>query len=134
MARVRVDINEAAITRLVTDPSSPVYRHMVRVGATCSAVAKINAPVDTGRLRQAIDFEMISRPPRLTARIKVTVNYALPVHEGHGVIRPRRAKALHWKGRGGGDVFVTRVGPVPGRPFLVDAVRTVTGKTVRRGR
>lgn len=132
MARVRIDINQAAVNGLVTNPQSPVYRHMVRVGATCSAVAKVNAPVDTGRLRQAIDFEMIPRPPVLIARILATVNYAAVVHQGHGVILPRRAKALHWRSRGR-DVFAARVGPVAGRPFLIGAVRTVTGKTPRLG-
>lgn len=131
MAQARVDINQSAINRLVTDPASPVYRQMDRIGAACSAVAKIKANVDTGRLRQAIDHKLIPRAPLLTARVSCPVDYAKFVHNGHGVIRPRRAKALAFK-VGGQTVYTQRVGPVAGNPFLVDAVEAVTGKRVRR--
>lgn len=128
--RVRIDLDRAAINRLAA-PGSPLYPQMVRIGHTVATVARINAPVDTGRLRQSIDVEMISRPPKLTARIVVPVNYALWVHEGHGLILPRRARVLAWQ-RGGQKHFARRVRPVRGRPFLTDAAREVTGKRVTR--
>lgn len=134
MARVHIEINQTAIEQLVTNPASPIYRHMVAVGATVSAVAKVKASVDTGRLRQSIDFELISRPPELTARVFAPVDYAEVVHEGHGEIRPRRAKVLRWRGKDGEYHYARRVRPVAGNPFLVDAVKEVTGKTPRRGR
>lgn len=132
MARVRVNISQAAVNRLVTDPASPVVRQANTLGAAVSAAAKINAPVDTGRLRQAVDHELIPRPPNLTVRVSCPVNYALVVHEGHGEIRPRRAKALRFR-VGRRVVYTKRVRPVAGRPFLTDAVRQVTGKSPRPG-
>jgi len=134
MARIRIEINQSAVNELVTNPASPIYRHMVAVGATVSAVAKVKANVDTGRLRQSIDFELVSRPPELTARVFAPVDYAEVVHEGHGVIVPRRAKVLRWRGRDGEYHYARRVGPVAGNPFLVDAVKEVTGKTPQKGR
>lgn len=129
--RVRIDLNQAAIAGLAA-PGSPVYRQMTVIGQTVATVAQLKAPVDTGRLRQSIDVEMISKPPLLTARVVAPVNYALVVHEGHGWIYPRRAKVLSWRRRGGQRVFARRVRPVAGRPFLTDAVREVTGKRVTR--
>lgn len=130
--RVRVELNQGAIDRLAA-PGSTVYRQMLVIGDTTATVARLRAPVDTGRLRQAIEVEMISKPPRLTARIKVPVSYAAAVHEGHGLILPRRKRVLAWQ-RGGVKHFARRVRPVKGRPFLTDAVREVTGKTVTRAR
>lgn len=132
MARVRITINQSGINALVVNPASPLVRHMTTVGSTCSAVAKINAPVDSGRLRQSIDYELIARPPTLTARIVAPVGYAKVVHDGHGEIRPRRKKALRFR-VGGETVFARRVRAVAGRPFLTDAVKQVTGKTPRAG-
>jgi hypothetical protein len=131
MARVRVNINQAAINRLVTNPASPVVRQMNTIGAAVAAVAQINAPVDTGRLRQSVQHELIPRPPELTARISVPVNYAAAVHNGREEVRPRRKKALRFR-VGGKVVYATRARAVAGRPFLTDAVKQVTGKTVRR--
>lgn len=131
MAKVRVDINQGAINRLCTDPRSPVWRQMNRLGSTCSVVAKIKAPVNTSRLRDAIDHVMVPAPPRLTARVRCTVNYAKFVHEGHPEIRPKTKKALRFVANGE-VVFATRVKALAGRPFLVDAVEEVTGKKVTR--
>jgi len=131
MAKVRITTNQSAINALVTNPRSPVYQQAARIGVTCATVAKIKVGVDTGRLRQSIQDELIPRPPKLTVRVSAPVNYAKVHHEGHGVIRPRRKKVLAWK-EGGKTVFAKRVGPVAGNPFLVDAVEEVTGKRVRR--
>lgn len=129
--RVRVDLSQSGINAQAA-PGSTVYRQMQRIGSTTATVARLKAPVDTGRLRQSIQTDMISRPPRLTARVSAPVNYAVFVHEGHGLILPRRARILSWVQRGGRRVFARRVRPVAGRPFLTDAVREVTGKRVTR--
>lgn len=133
MARARVRIDQGAINSLLTNPASPVVRQMNTIGATVSAVAKINAPVgESGRLRQSIDYEPIARPPELTMRVSCPVNYAKAVHDGRKEIRPVTKKALRFK-VGGKTVFATRAKAVAGRPFLTDAVREVTGKTPRAG-
>lgn len=133
VARVRITINQAAINALVVDPRSPVYRQAARIGAACSAAAKVEAPVDSGRLRQSVQDELRPRPPVLTVRVSAPVNYARVVHEGHGVIVPRRKKVLRWRGKGG-VVWARRVRAVKGNPFLVRAVELVTGKRVSRAR
>lgn len=130
MARVRVDIYGSGLRRLVHDPAAPTYRQMAAIGAAVASVAKGLAPVDTGRLRQSGDFELIGRYPTLTARVSFPVKHAYVVHEGHGVIRPRRARVLAWR-RGGRWNYARRVRAVPGRPFLTEAVAVVTGKRVR---
>lgn len=129
---MRVNISQAGMQQLVTNPAAPTYRQMVAIGTAVTSVAKGLAPVDTGRLRQSGDLEMVESYPELTARIKFTARHAYVVHKGHGEIRPRRARVLAWR-RGGRWNYAQRVRPVAGRPFLTEAVVIVTGKVPRGG-
>lgn len=138
MARVRsININQAAVQRLASDPRTPTYRQMTRIGRAVQSTAQQLAPVDTGRLRQSGDTQM--RPGRgsLVARVGFYVRHAWWVHEGTGIygprrtpITPRRARVLAWRGRGGWRYARSVRGMRP-RPFLRRAVRLVTGKNPR---
>ncbi len=67
---------------------------------------------DTGRLRKSIDFA--ATPD------KVMVGSNLPyarIHQLGGTIRPKKGKALKFRGRNGKDVIVSRVN-MPARPYL----------------
>jgi hypothetical protein len=77
--------------------------------------------VDTGRLRASIHVELTQHGGIVGARIGSNVAYAMVHHEGHGVIRPVRARVLvfHVQGRW---VFTKRVGPVSGNPYLREAL------------
>lgn len=73
-------------------------RRMQRVVLAGEAIAKREAPVKTGHLRRTIT----SRVERGGDRGVIGTNapHARPVHEGSRphIIRPRRAKALYWRG------------------------------------
>ncbi|HLR97592.1 MAG TPA: hypothetical protein VK053_23935 [Jiangellaceae bacterium] len=138
MARIRsININQAGLQRLVSDPRTPTYRQMNRIGRAVQSTAAQLAPVDTGRLRQSGDTDM--RPGRgsLVARVGFSARHALWVHEGTGIygprrapIVPRRAQVLAWRDRGGWRYARSVRGMRP-RPFLRRATRLVTGKNPR---
>ena len=139
MARVRrVTISQTGLQRLVSDPRTPTYRQMTRIGRAVQSTAQQLAPVDTGRLRQSGDTQM--RPGRgsLVARVGFSAKHALWVHEGTGIygprrtpITPRRARMLAWRDRRGGWRYARSVRGMRPRRFLTRATRLVTGKTPR---
>jgi hypothetical protein len=135
VVKVRVEIHQRGIQQLVSGPRSPVVRHMTRVGAATTTVAQTLVGVNTGRLRQAIGFTVTPLPPtRVRTRVSANTNYAMVHHQGHKVIRPRRAKLLRWKNKRGEYVFAKKVRAVAGTKFLTRAVQAVTGKRVRKPR
>lgn len=85
----------AQLRTLVKDGKRDAMQRAVLV---VEAAAKREAPVKTGTLRRSIT----SRVERGGDRgvIGTNLRYARPVHEGSKphTIRPRRAKALFWKG------------------------------------
>jgi len=79
---------------------------LVKFTGQVSAVAKQHAPVDTGRLRNSIQFGV----ERDVGKVWVNVEYAPFVEFGHKAeIRPVRAKALRFYLRGVGEVFAKYV-------------------------
>lgn len=95
-------------------------------------LAKVYAPVDTGRLRAS---GSIRRRSFLGFRSRWTisfdVDYAEAVHDGTRphIIRPRRAKALRF--RMGGRIVYAKFVRHPGtraRPFLDRALREVAAR------
>lgn len=138
MARVRVNIPDAAVQRLVL-PGGVVNRGAWRVGTAVQSTAAGLAAVDTGRLRQSGDTSVRSGPGTATARVGFYARHAWWVHEGTGIygprgapIRPRRARVLAWRGRAGRWRFARQVRGMRGRPFLARATQLVTGKSPRR--
>lgn len=107
-----------------------LQRRMRSIIRQVAADARTNAPVDTGRLAQAIKEDPITSdgPFRVTGSVTSHAPYSVFVHEGTRphVIRPRNASALRFKA-GGETVFASSVNH-PGtraRPFLTNAVARV---------
>lgn len=93
--------NAAALARRVDQWSSTIGPALARATLQCATVltaaAKREAPIATGRLRRSIAYQVAG-----DARYVVAphTDYAVPVHEGSRPheIRPRRGRALFWKG------------------------------------
>ncbi len=97
------------------------------------AVLRAEEPYDTGRMR---DQSGILRPVRVAGGFVVTfytrVKYGVYVHEGHGWIFPKKAKALRWVNKAGVVVFARRVRPVKARPFFYSTFRRLGFRKVQR--
>lgn len=139
---VRLVIHHDEIHALVSSPAGPVALDLVRRGNNVrnSALANMRAmgigtKTGTGALAQSIQVELVQRGGMLVCRVGSRLKYAIYVHEGHGEIRPVRARILRWPAtassgsprryRGGKTaqyVFARRVRPVAGRPFLLRAL------------
>lgn len=104
-----------------------LQRRMREIIRLAAADARVNSPVDTGRMAQAIKEDPIVSlsPFRVVGGITSHAPYSVFVHQGTAphVIRPRNASALRFK-VGGETVFASSVNH-PGtraRPFLTNAV------------
>jgi hypothetical protein len=102
---------------MMTDPTGGVARDMYRRGQNVRSRALQLVGVDTGRLRTSITVEMTHEGGVVGVRVGSTVVYAMWHHEGHGVIRPVRAKVLAFNVHGRW-VFTKQVGPVEGTEYL----------------
>jgi len=83
---------------------------------------KKNCPVDTGVTRASIKAKKIDK---FTWEIGSESPIAEYIEMGTGIygpkkrkITPKRRQALHWKGRGGKDIFAKSVKGMPPRPFM----------------
>lgn len=124
---ISVDINEAAVRRMLSDPAGMTGRFMYQLGQRVRTRAVLNCPVRTGRLRSSIQMTLTSAPPSsVEFNVGTNVEYAYWVHEGRGPVRPVNKKVLHWVGPGG-EVFTTYAGPAKGQPFLTDALDAEVG-------
>jgi hypothetical protein len=107
-----------------------LQRRMRQIIRLVAADARTNAPVDTGRMAQAIKEDPIvsNGPLRVVGGVTSHAPYSVFVHQGTRphVIRPRNAAALRFQS-GGATVFASSVNH-PGtraRPFLTNAVARV---------
>lgn len=85
--------------------------------------------VDSGRMRNAMEVTTERHGTELRTTVACRVEHALPQHEGTGVhgpegqpIRPRRARVLRFRGRGGAFVFRPEVEGVTPLRFLTIAL------------
>ena len=91
--------------------------------------AKRFAPVDVGRLKSSITHQVIEMPGNVIARTGTNVHYAAYQEFGTGLygprkrlIRPKNAKVLRWKKRGGGFVFAKYVRGVKPKRYFTKAL------------
>lgn len=126
-ADIRLD--RTAIRRLLSDPNGAVGRNLTLRALRVQAGARRRCPVDQGRLRSSIRWELRSGPLGLYAFVGSDVEYAHYVHDGTAdhIIRPRTKKVLRFpsaRARGGFAFarFVRHPGTT-GVPFLRDALR-----------
>jgi phage gpG-like protein len=128
MAKVNVrhEFDQGAVHYFMKDPFGGVAKDMYRRGQQVRSRAIQLAGADTGRLRASISVDLVPREGTLAARVGTNVDYAGVHHEGHGAIRPVRAKVLAFR-VGGRWVFTKRVGPVPGTGYLRRALPAARG-------
>jgi hypothetical protein len=119
-------MDERGLHVLLHSERGAVWQDTLRRTKRVEAKAKRKVGVDTGRLRSDISSEMLRRGNDPLGRVGSTVEYALVHHEGHGEIRPVRAKVLVFTPKGARKpVFTKRVRPVKGNPYLTDALAEV---------
>ena len=115
-----------AIRELLQGRDGPVVRSLISKAIRVTAGAKRRCPVDTGRLRQSIRWELGRDGHGYFVRVGSDLEYAAAVHDGHGDIYPKNARVLHFF-VGGEEVFTMHVGPTQGVPFLRDALDDIRG-------
>ncbi len=131
-------LNTAALRALLTSQRGPVVRDLLRRGLAVESQAKRNLSgeggpkrVDTGRLRASIATTVVYRNGEPVVLIGTNVRYARWVHDGTGIygphhtpIRPRQAKFLRFRPRGGGRyVYARQVKGMRPNPFMRNALR-----------
>ncbi len=108
-------------------------RDVARVAREVETLAKLYAPVDTGRLRGSIQARprVTFRGP--TIRVEANVNYATFVENGTDphVIRPKNKKVL--KFRVGGRVVYAKIVHHPGTKAVHFMARAVRQAGIRNG-
>lgn len=131
MARV-TGFTPQQVDDLVEDMVEGYYR---QISPHMTAAFRRNAPIDTGLLRASHSAD----PPRMRRgrrdwyiRFRAEVFYAIIQHEGHGGIKPVRAKALRWVTKAGAVVFARSVKPQPGRPWMYETFLQYGFRRVRR--
>ncbi len=125
MARVQITHkpNAAAFYRTVAARNGGGAQDAQRRARRVQARAQQLVGVDTGRLRNSIRVVLVPSGGGWGARVGTTVSYARVHHDGHGWIRPVRAKVLAFKPKGSLKViFRPRVRPWPGTHFLSRAM------------
>jgi hypothetical protein len=127
MARHQLD--RAAVQRLLTNPRGGVARDFQRRGQRVLAVARREIGVDTGQGRASLQVRPLRPPYQPGVEVGSDLEHVKHHLRGHGVIRPRRAKVLAFRPKGGGRmVFTRRVRAVAGNPFLQRALRAARGR------
>jgi hypothetical protein len=121
-----VTVHHGNVREFLVSPEGPIYREVDSTRRKTEAVAKVKAPVDTGRMRNTGASSINVVGLVVTGRVEFTAEYSIYVHEGHGVIRPKKGQYLVFRGRGGQLVYAKKVRAVAGRPFLVDALKAVS--------
>lgn len=141
-ANVKVVWDRSEVQALLTSPTGAVAGDLLRRGNNVRNAALQNmrsmgvgAKVGTGTLARSIVVELTTSGGIMAVRVGSRLPYALYVHEGHGVIRPVRARVLRWPATGGGSprrykggktaryVFARQVRAVAGKPFLREALQ-----------
>lgn len=81
--------DEAALAELFESPEGPVGKELVRRTIRVQRRAKQLAPVDTGRLRSSIAYELGREGLDLVAKIGTNVHYAPHLEFGTSRMRAR---------------------------------------------
>ena len=75
----------------------------------------------TGKLRESIRVEMEGAGRNAKAKVGSDLIYSR-IHEYGGIIRPKNAKMLAWRGEDGKMIFAKQVN-MPARPYLEPALK-----------
>jgi phage gpG-like protein len=104
--RVRVQIAEAEVRRLMVGPTGLATRYVTRKTDQILNRARLLTPVDTGALRASLTTAIRTQGNTVTGLVGSNMEYALPLHEGRTTSRGRK---------------------IPGRPFLRKALNDIMG-------
>ncbi len=85
----RVVFDEAALRQLFDSAEGPVGKELVKRALRVHRRAKQLAPVDTGRLRSSVEYEVGRDSRGLVARIGTDVHYAIYLEFGTRRMTPR---------------------------------------------
>lgn len=125
----KVILNQQELKALLTSPGGGVAQDILRRSRRVENRAKQLCPVNTGRLRASVTHELRTDAGVPVGRIGTNVKYAMYVHEGTGLfgpkkklIRPKTARALRWRTRGGSVVYARFSRGSKPRPFLREAL------------
>ena len=141
-ARIKHVINKRVLIAILSSPSGPVARDLLRRGEKVKSKAKRNLSrsprrINTGTLRSSITVQLLMVNGVPIVRIGSPLFYAIFVHDGTGIYGPRgtpitpvSAKALVFpskkfgakSGKFAGLVVVKSVKGMKPNPFLKDAL------------
>lgn len=128
----RFVVNRKALERLTRSEQGPGGKLLANKSKKVQAQAKrnltANKSVDTGVLRNSIDWQFVSTRKELVTRIGTNVDYALYVEEGRGPVVPKNKKVLKFQtkrnARGGRSTVYTQYSKATeGKPYLVPALK-----------
>lgn len=108
--------------------ATPIIEQELVKGMTRIAIEGRNqavtvVPVDTGRLKGSIAYEVTRAGKDVIARVGTNVEYAKPVEFGTAphIIRPKNKRALYWPGAEHPVALVNHPG-TKGKPYLRPAL------------
>lgn len=81
-AEFRLDMDEAALSRLFSSDDGPVAKDLARRAVQVDRRAKQHCPVDTGRLRASIAWRMARDASGLYAQVGTNVHYGIFIEFG----------------------------------------------------
>lgn len=115
-------LNRADVKRLTQKlgpalTTKPLQRFFKRVSIVVQTRARQNAPVNTGRLRASIAYEVDTSSPPEYAKVGTNVFYAPYMEYGTGLLAHKGPKKAHWPPSGALDTWARRHGILSG--FLV---------------
>lgn len=118
MPVTRVDLSS------LTGPHGDIARDLAKRAIRVESRAKQLCPVDTGRLRASITWELVrSSGGVFVARIGTNVDYAMVVHEGRRAVEMPPGRVMRFPSRKTGQIVYTRrTRAVAGVPFLRNAL------------
>lgn len=147
-------LNNDEFKAMLNGAEGPVTKALTMTANRVKNSARRRCPVDRGKLRASIAFEIVQENGIRTARVGTNTKYAVFVHEGTGLwsktkpgpIRPKNKKVLRWpkinknyrqtggprrykNGKTFAYVFSKQSAGSPGRPFLADALEEVLGQS-----
>lgn len=137
-ARVYTVFNTAQVDYILKSPSGAVAKDLIKRGIRVQTRARRNLGgttgsgpkrVDSGLLRSSIATQLGANAGGLAMRVGSNLYYSRWVHDGTGLfgprharIYPKKAKFMHWKSKGGKDVFRRSTAGMRPNPYLKAAL------------
>ena len=131
----QLKLDAAGLREVTQGRGGPVVQAMSRAGTAVVGYARVDliskSIGQTGKLGQQIESRLVIESDSVVSRVVSPAPYSLFVHEGtQSPIRPRQARVLRFRGRGGAFVFAPQVRGTreTGRftPFLTNGLERLT--------